>query len=261
MPVWVGTSGWQYGDWAGAFYPPRLPRRKWLLHYAARFSTVELNATFYRLPKPQALQRCAADTPDDFVVAPKVSQYLSHMKQLRDPAEPVARFLERALLLGPKLGPLLLQLPERFHADPPRLARALDEFPGHLRVAVELRHDSWFTPEVREVLAARNAALVLADRRSRWVTPEWRTADWGYLRFHEGGGRWPCYGRTALAARAGTVERLWPDGEDVFAYFNNDPRCCAVRDARWFALACARRGLAPTRVPAPSDVRVAAEEP
>lgn len=249
MTVFVGTSGWQYRDWRGAFYPSGLRQADWLGHYAARFATVEINASFYRLPDRQRFAAWRAATPGDFMLCPKISRYLTHMKKLKEPAEPVARFLEAAGGLGDRFGPALLQLPPNFPADLERLAAALDEFPSDVRVAVELRHDSWFTEETRALLTERRAALCLADRGSRWVSPRWRTAAWGYIRFHEGAGVWPCYGRTALTSRAGALAELYGPNAEVFAFFNNDPRGCAIRDARWFAHACARVGLAPTRTP------------
>lgn len=256
MSVLVGTSGWQYRDWRGAFYPPQVPQRDWLAHYATRFATVEVNASFYRLPDRERFAVWARSTPEGFVLCPKVSRYLTHMKKLRDPAEPVARFLGAAGGLGDKLGPALLQLPPNFGVNLPRLEAALAEFPAGVRVAVELRHHSWFTQRTRGLLTEYRAALCLADRASRWVTPLWRTTDWGYVRFHEGAGAWPCYGRTALQSRARTLAELYGPDLPVFAFFNNDPRGCAIRDARWFAHACRRAGLSPTRVPAAADITV-----
>ena len=254
MTVLVGTSGWQYRDWRGAFYPPTLRQADWLGHYAARFATVEINASFYRLPDRARFRAWREATPGDFVLCPKVSRFLTHMKRLKDPVEPVARFVAAAGGLGDRLGPALLQLPPNFSADLERLDAALAEFPRGWRVAVELRHDSWFVAETRALLAAHGAALCLADRRSRWASPLWRTADWGYIRFHEGAGQWPCYGRTALRSRAQTIAALYPPEAEVFAFFNNDPRGCALRDARWFAHACGRAGLGTTRVPAAGDI-------
>lgn len=256
MTIVVGTSGWQYRDWRGAFYPRELPQTGWLGHYAERFATVEINASFYRLPERARFGAWRTATPRDFVLCPKVSRYLSHMKKLKDPAEPVARFVQAAGGLGEKLGPALLQLPPNFHADLSRLEAVLAEFPAGTRVAVELRHPSWFTRRTRALLQDHGAALCLADRSSRWVTPLWRTAEWGYIRFHEGAGQWPCYGRTALQSRARTLADLYGPNAEVFAFFNNDPRGCAVRDARWFARACVRAGLDSTRVPAAQDITV-----
>jgi uncharacterized protein YecE (DUF72 family) len=256
MPVLVGTSGWQYAHWRGRFYPKGVAQARWLEHYAARFATVESNAAFYRLPEAHTFEAWAERTPDDFVMAVKASRYLTHVRRLRDPAEPVARLLERASGLGPKLGPVLLQLPPDLKADLELLAATLAAFPAKVRVAVEPRHDSWWTDELRELLVERGAALCLADSPRR-RTPVWRTADWGYLRLHEGrASPHPCYGRTALATWARRLAELWPRSAELFVYLNNDPQGCAVRDARWLAQAAARAGLEPTRVPAAGEVGV-----
>ncbi|HUH06226.1 MAG TPA: DUF72 domain-containing protein [Egibacteraceae bacterium] len=256
--IWIGTSGWQYRDWRGAFFPEDLAQREWLPHYAERFETVEVNSTFYRLPERETFAGWAQATPADFVVTVKASRYLSHIRRLRDAAQPIARLLDRAGGLGKKLGPVLVQLPPDFEIDLERLSRALGKFPTHIRVAVELRHASWFVDDTRRLLADHGAALCLADRGSAWITPQWRTADWGYVRFHAGAAApHPCYGRTALEARAATIAGLFELDADVYAYFNNDGRCCAVRDAHRFALACRRRGLQPTRTPGAREVSLA----
>ena len=253
----VGTSGWQYRDWRGTFYPREVAQPRWLRHYAQRFATVELNNSFYRLPERSSFERWRAETPDDFVLAVKMSRFLTHIKRLRDPEGPVDLFMERARGLGPKLGPVLVQLPPRFKADPDRLAAALDRFPKEIRVAVEPRDDSWFDDRLRTVLEERRAALCLADSPRR-RTPAWRTADWGFVRFHEGGATpHPCYGERALATWAERIASLWPADADVFCYFNNDGRACAVRDAVVFARLARRAGLRPTRVPEPGEVRLA----
>jgi uncharacterized protein YecE (DUF72 family) len=262
VTVRIGTSGWQYKDWRGAFYPPKLAQVRWLSHYVAHFATVELNASFYRQPKPTAFVRWRVITPADFVMTVKASRFLTHIRRLREPEESVARLLDGALRLRAKLGPILVQLPPTLPVDVANLARTLAAFPTHLRVAVEVRHPSWYVDEVRALLSERNAALVWADRRSKLLDPPWRTADWAFLRFHHGlGTPQPCYGRTALAARAGALADTWGPDADAYVYFNNDPRCCAVRDARLFALACDRLGLARTRVPGPRDVTVVGTAP
>jgi len=245
----VGTSGWQYRDWRGAFYPKAAPPRDWLRHYAERFATVELNNSFYRLPERADFERWREGTPDDFVLAVKASRFLTHVRRLRDPEGPVERFMERARGLGPKLGPVLLQLPPQLAADPGRLAHALDCFPADVRVAVEPRHDSWFVDGVRALLEERGAALCLADSPHR-RTPAWATAGWGFVRFHEGLAEpRPCYAESALAAWAERIASLWPATADVYCYFNNDARACAVRDAAVFAGLARAAGLRPTRVP------------
>ncbi|HEY8525588.1 MAG TPA: DUF72 domain-containing protein [Acidimicrobiales bacterium] len=245
MPILVGTSGWQYRDWREPFYEGR-PQRLWLEHYATRFATVEVNNAFYRLPERSVFEQWRERTPDGFVVAVKVSRYLTHIRRLRDPAEPVARLAERAAGLGDRLGPYLLQLPPDLKAEPERLDECLGRFPAGSQVAVEPRHASWWTDEVRDVLARHGAALCWSDRRSRSLTPPWVTADWGYVRLHEGtASPWPSYGRRALQ---GWLDRLcdaWPAAADVYVYFNNDQGAAAVRNAATLARLVAARGRAP----------------
>jgi uncharacterized protein YecE (DUF72 family) len=252
----IGTSGWQYRDWKGAFYPGDLPQREWLHYYADHFATVELNNSFYRLPDDASFERWRDQTPGDFVLAVKMSRFLTHLKRLKDPQGPVSLFLERARHLGPKLGPVLVQLPPNMRAEPERLADTLDRFPGGVRVAVEPRDDSWFDDRVRAVLEDRGAALCLADSPHR-RTPEWRTAEWGFVRFHEGQATpRPCYGERALATWAQRIASLWPADADVYCFFNNDPHACAPRDAAVFARLALRAGLRPTRVPEAGETRV-----
>ena len=243
MPVMAGTSGWQYRDWRGAFYPPGVPQRRWLEHYAERFATVENNGTFYRLPSKDTFASWRDRVPGDFVMTVKASRYLTHVRRLRDPAEPVKRLLDAAAGLGDRLGPVLLQLPPDLTAAPPLLAECLRQFPAAIRVAVEPRHPSWWADEVRDVLTAANAALAWADRGGSALTPRWRTAEWGYARFHEGDGEpWPGYREATLDAWAGRITETWAADADVYAYFNNDQHGAAPRDAARLAAAVARRG-------------------
>jgi uncharacterized protein YecE (DUF72 family) len=249
VAVIIGTSGWQYRDWRGRFYPQRLPQRLWLEHYAERFAVVEVNNAFYRLPERGTFQQWRDRTPDDFTVAVKMSRYLTHIKRLKDPEEPVARFLGRADALGGKLGPVLLQLPPTLKVDVAALDRTLAQFPRSVRVAVEPRHESWWTDEVRDLLKRHGAALSWADRKGRPVTPLWRTADFGYLRMHEGRATpWPRYGRTALTT---WVDRIAEESRAVamYVFFNNDPGGAAVIDAAAMAGTARRRGIEVTRVP------------
>ena len=257
MPVHIGTSGWHYEDWGRAFYPDDVAKRRWLEYYSARFQTVESNAAFYRLPKRETFEGWAAGTPDDFVMAVKMSRYLTHIRRLADPGEPVARFMAMAEGLADKLGPVLLQLPPNLHKDAGRLERVLALVPEWLHVAVEFRHPSWFDDETQSILERHGAALCLADRGSRPVSPLWRTADWTYVRFHAGiGSPPPCYGRGAMESWARRLAAGWGPDFHVWAYFNNDTNCCALRDARIFHHACRRVGLRPTRIPAASEVEV-----
>ncbi|MET7935630.1 DUF72 domain-containing protein [Streptomyces sp. NPDC005322] len=250
MTVLVGTSGWQYKDWRGDLYPPDCPQRLWLEEYARAFATVESNNAFYRLPDRDQFATWRKRTPDDFVMAVKASRYLTHIKRLRDPSEPVARLMDRAEGLGDRLGPVLLQLPPTLRADGELLETCLRCFPSGTRVAVEPRHPSWWTDEIRAVLERRSAALCWADRGSRPVTPLWRSTEWGYLRFH--GGRAepaPRYGRQALATWARRVDDTWPADADVYVYFNNDTGGAAVHDAAAFARSVSRLGRPVSRTP------------
>jgi uncharacterized protein YecE (DUF72 family) len=263
VPLIIGTSGWQYRDWRGGLYPAGVPQRRWLEHYASQYASVENNSSFYRLPAPGTFAGWRDRTPDDFVMAVKASRYLTHVRRLREPAEPIARLLGAAAELGPKLGPILLQLPPTFTAEPALLDAGLTEFQsawraagrrpghhGHLRIAVEPRHASWWTGEVRQILAAHDAALCWADRLGRPVTPLWRTASWGFLRFHEGtADPWPRYGQQALRSWVDRIRAAWPDRADVYVYFNNDPGGAAVVNSAEFAALGRAAGRAVTRTP------------
>jgi uncharacterized protein YecE (DUF72 family) len=254
VAVIIGTSGWQYKDWRGRFYPQGLPQSRWLEHYARRFCAVEVNNTFYRLPGPGTFTDWADRTPDGFVWVVKASRYLSHVKRLQDPAEPVQRLLDHAEGLRARMGPVLLQLPPTMKAEPGRLDETLSCFADRdVKVCVEPRHETWFTDATFDLLRRHDAALCLTDRLNR-RGPLVRTANWGYLRFHEGtASPWPRYGRAALDAWAERLADLLP-GQDTYVFFNNDPGCWAVENARQFALACRRQGLEPTRVPEAGEV-------
>lgn len=248
--ILVGTSGWQYRHWRTRFYPAGLPQNRWLEHYAERFATVELNSAFYRLPARATFAGWRDRTPDGFRMAAKMSRYLTHIRRLRDPAEPVARFLERAGGLGDRLGPVLLQLPPDLTADPAALTAVLARFPEQVKVAVEPRHASWWTDQVRQALADHGAALCWADRREDPLTPLWRTTDFGYLRLHEGLAEpTPRYRSPTLRCWADRLADAFSPDATVYVYFNNDPNGAALIDAAAFADRCRDRGLPVTRTP------------
>lgn len=254
MPLLVGTSGWQYADWKPLLYPD-VPQRAWLERHAQEFATVEVNNAFYRLPDRSVFTAWAQRTPDDYVVTVKASRFLSHIKRLRDPQEPVQRLMDRAAGLGPKLGAVLLQLPPTLEADPDLLDACLACFPPGTRVAVEPRHRSWWTGATRAVLERRAAALVWADSFGRPAAPLWRTTDWGYLRLHHGPGAHWDYGRRRVRT---WVERLcatWTAAETVYAYTNNDPTGAALRDAGHLRAVAAELGRPVTRAPDPRRMR------
>jgi uncharacterized protein YecE (DUF72 family) len=234
QPIRVGTSGWNYADWRERFYPRGLPARRWLEHYARSFDTVEVNATFYRLASRDAVRGWAEQTPPGFVFSVKASRYLTHMKRLTDMERGVHRFYERIepLIEAGKLGPVLWQLPERFHRDDERLASALDRLPPG-RHCFEFRHGSWFHEDVCALLRERGVALVVQDHPGRPFQPHAFTADWTFLRFHHGArGRRGNYSRAELEEWAARLTG-WRREVEVIAYFNNDWEAFAVDNARF----------------------------
>jgi uncharacterized protein YecE (DUF72 family) len=238
----IGTSGWQYDDWRGSFYPDDLPKRRWLEFASRRFPTVEVNATFYRLPEEKAFARWREETPDGFTFSVKASRYLTHTRRLVDPGGPVVRLWERAIALGDRLGPLLFQLPPNFALDLDRLAGLLEVLPKAMAPAIEFRHPSWDRPEVYRMLDDAGAALVWADPGPM---PVGRVCGgWTYLRFHRAHPNqgWE-YGREQLRPWA---ERLASGAGDAYVYFNNDPGAAAVRDAA--TLTSLLTDLAPQRL-------------
>jgi uncharacterized protein YecE (DUF72 family) len=230
--LWVGTSGYVYVHWRrGVFYPQGLRQRDELAYYAARFRTVELNNPFYRLPAPESFDRWREAVPEDFLYAVKASRYISHIRRLRDAAESVALFMERAERLGPKLGPILFQLPPTYAADLPVLRRFLAQLPAGHRWVVEFRHPSWHTSEAYDALADCGVALCIpvgGRVRPDLVT----TAPFVYVRMHAGEGPGGGFTDEQLAWWAARLRALGKAGKDRFIYFNNDPGGHAPRDAR-----------------------------
>ena len=233
-PVHVGCSGWVYPHWRELFYPKDVPQRAWLSYYAEHFDTVEINNTFYRLPKPTAVEGWADHSPPDFEFAVKVSRYMTHIKRLTMVEQGMRRFYEplEALTGTEKLGPLLWQFPPNFHRDIERLSGALDQLPAG-RHAFEFRHESWFTDEVYELLGRHGVALVIGDEATRWIsTPHVRTTDWTYLRFHHGSrGRDGNYSASEIETWARRIAQ-WRRDTEVYAYFNNDWQGFAIENAR-----------------------------
>jgi uncharacterized protein YecE (DUF72 family) len=233
-PVRIGCSGWNYAHWRERVYPRGLPSRRWLAHYAALFDTVEVNATFYRLPRRESVAAWAAETPPGFLFAVKASRFLTHMKRLTEMGQGVRRFYERIepLVGTPKMGPVLWQLPENFHRDDDRLASALAELPPG-RHCFEFRHASWFCEEVYALLRRSGAALVIGNHPRRPFQTYELTADWTFLRFHYGSrGRDGNYSKRELEEWARRIE-AWRASVSVFAYFNNDWRGYAVDNGLW----------------------------
>ena len=226
----IGCSGWQYKHWKGDFYPAGLREAAWLDWYARSFDTVELNNSFYRLPEKHTFQGWHERSPPGFLFAVKASRYLTHLKKLKDPAEPLRRFFERAEGLGSKLGPVLYQLPPRWPADADRLRAFVRCLPKQHRHAIEFRDPTWYAARVLEVLESHGVALCLHDMHGS-ATWRQRLGPFVYVRFHgttKYGGR---YGDDDLGGWAEWIRAEHHAGRDVFAYFNNDVGGHAPRDA------------------------------
>ena len=218
--AFVGTSGWSYTSWRPKFYPEGTKSADFLRYYASRFSTIEINYTFNHLPTDKNVAAWTAATGDAFVFALKASQQITHRKQLREPAETLPIFFERARLLGGRLGPILFQTPPWVKRDDDRLAMFLAALPRDVRCGLEVRDPSWYAPEVYELLTAANVALVHAEgeKSPSPVETLGATADFGYARLRERNG----YTDAAVDAWAGRLRGLLDPGKDVYAYFRHD---------------------------------------
>ncbi len=227
----VGTSGWSYRHWRGDFYPAGLAQRRWLTHYEERFDSVEVNATFYGLLRPNVFSAWARDAPPGFVFALKGSRFLTHVLRLNNIESGLERFFERAHLLGEHLGPVLWQLPPNLERDHALLEAFIERLPTRIRHVFEFRHASWFEEKTYALLRASGAALCVAHRGAE-SSPDVATADFVYLRFHGTDKRYDgAYGRRRLTPWANRIRAWRTEGVDVYAYFNNDIGGHAPRDA------------------------------
>jgi uncharacterized protein YecE (DUF72 family) len=224
----VGTSGFHYNHWKKIFYPENLPKSKWFFHYAQHFDTVEINNTFYQLPSAATFDAWKAQAAPGFLYALKFNRYGSHWLRLKNGAATIGNFLDRAARLEGCLGPILVQLPPRWTADPARLSSFLAAAPRALRWAVEFRDPSWLCQRVYAVLQRYGAALCIHDMLDNH--PRVLTADWTYLRFH-GDHYAGTYSHQKLTAEAEWMRRQLAAGNSVFAYFNNDAQGFAVKNA------------------------------
>lgn len=231
--IYVGCSGFNYRDWKGIFYPSDLPQKKWLEYYCTIFNTVELNVTFYRVPLAGTFDKWHAETPPDFAFSLKGSRFITHIKRLLDPEEPLAFFFERALRLRNKLKVVLWQFSPGFKIDFDRLqkfVKLLDQYP--VRKTLEFRNESWMTKSVAELCAKHGVSLCMAD----W--PEFlddipAMTDFVYLRRHGQGGNYAAlYPEAALRKDALRIKKYIKNGKDTFMYFNNDFQGYAPNNAR-----------------------------
>jgi uncharacterized protein YecE (DUF72 family) len=229
---YIGTSGWIYPHWRGVFYPPNLPQARWYEHYARHFATVEINYSFYRLPSEAAFDQWRAQAPAGFVYAVKANRFLTHVKRLKDAAEPLERFLTRARRLDEHLGPILWQLPPRWRADLARLESFATLLPPDYVHVFEFRDPSWFVAPVREILEHFGLSCCIFDMPGL-PCPLWVTGQVVYLRFHGAGmlyaGR---YGWDGLRPWAERIKLWLSEGHTVYAYFNNDAFGHAIEDTR-----------------------------
>lgn len=229
--IHIGTSGWHYDHWRGPYYPEDLPKEQFLEYHAERFHTVEVNNSFYQLPEAETLQQWWETVPEDFVFAVKASRYITHMKKLKDPAEPVSNFLERVSALGDKLGPVLFQLPPNWHFNPERLTSFLETLPAGHRYTFEFRDESWFDPRAYRALAEHGAAFCIYHLAGR-LSPKEVTADFVYVRLHGPGDAYQGqYDDETLAGWAGAFSTWARQGKEVFCYFDNDQAGYAAQDA------------------------------
>lgn len=227
MRMRVGTSGWSYKEWKGHFYPEKLAAKDMLRYYAGHFSTVEVNNTFYRMPRQNTLESWAADVPDDFSFVLKASQRITHMRRLQDVGEPVDYLVRNAASLGAKLGPFLVQLPPYVRKDVPKLREFLNLLPAGMRAALEFRHASWFDDEVYTALGERDAALCVADTGEESDAPFVSTGSWGYFRL-----RRMEYRDDDLRAWAERIrERNW---SEAFVFFKHEDEATGPRLAARF---------------------------
>jgi uncharacterized protein YecE (DUF72 family) len=227
----IGCSGWQYRHWRGDFYPADLPPGRWLEYYASHFDTVEINNSFYRLPEPTVFASWRRRAPAKFVYAVKASRFLTHMKKLKNPEEPLERFFSHARELGPKLGPVLYQLPPRWPVNLERLQTFLSRLPRRRRHAMEFREPSWYSDDVFRMLERAGVALCLHDMKGS-ATERIAIGPFIYVRFHgttRYGGR---YDDDTLESWADWLDPHIQAGVPVYTYFNNDVGGHAPRDAK-----------------------------
>jgi uncharacterized protein YecE (DUF72 family) len=216
MNFWVGTSGYNYPEWKGSFYPEKLPAAKMLPYYAERFPTVEINYTFYRAPNEKILDGWNKATPDRFKLTLKAPRRITHDRRLRDCADLVRQFLETAATLGPKLGAVLFQLPPNLKKDVALFDAFLDVFPPRVCATFEFRHESWLDEEIYARLRTRNLALCVADSE-RLSTPVVITADYGYFRLRDEG-----YTSNDIARWGDVMRERTSTCRDVFVYFKHE---------------------------------------
>jgi uncharacterized protein YecE (DUF72 family) len=228
--AYIGTSGWNYKHWSEIFYPKDCPQSKWLEFYANQFGTVELNASFYRLPKPQTFENWRDRTPDNFLWAVKANRYITHIKRIKDVQEPLERFFSSVALLKEKLGPILFQLPPTLSFDEAVFSGFCQHLKGNHLYTLEVRHPSWAQERVMEMLRDNNIALCVSDTAGRYPYIEEDTATFIYIRLHGSKKLYASeYSEEELQTYAQKI-RDW--AKDVYLYFDNDYGGYAIKNAK-----------------------------
>jgi uncharacterized protein YecE (DUF72 family) len=234
----VGTSGWYYDHWKELFYPAGLAKSKWFEHYAGHFDTVEINNTFYHLPKEQSVQRWHDLAPRDFLYAVKANRYITHIKKLKDSVEPLQRFFDRVGLLKYKLGPILYQLPPSLHKDLDRLETFVKLLPRSKTAVFEFRHESWYSDDTFNLLRKFGVGFCIHDMPGK-ESPRVVTADIVYIRFHGTTGRYAgSYPKSQLQDWAKWLKEQAKTARGIYAYFNNDIGGHAIKNARQLREQC-----------------------
>jgi uncharacterized protein YecE (DUF72 family) len=229
--IHIGTSGWYYKHWKGPFYPKGLPMKRFLVHYARHLHTVEINNSFYQLPKEKTLLLWHNNVPSEFIFAVKASRYITHMKKLRDPEESVSNFLERIGNLGDKLGPILFQLPPNWSLNVRRLQAFLKTLPTGFKYAFEFRDPSWFHPEVYDALGEHGASFCIYDFDHR-LSPKEVTGEFIYIRLHGPGRPYQGQYETTVLEEWASDFSVWArEGKEIYCYFDNDEAGHAAHDA------------------------------
>jgi uncharacterized protein YecE (DUF72 family) len=231
MAIRIGTSGWVYPHWREIFYPAELSQKDWFGFYADRFDTVEINNTFYRLPAETAFAKWRVQAPPGFLYAVKASRFLTHLKKLKDPEQPLQTFIEHAALLGGTLGPILYQLPPRWRANLPRLADFLALLPKDYAHVIEFRDPSWLIDEVFQLMERYRVSHCMHDMAPLQV-PCRVTADPVYIRLHGDPAHGGDYQPATLDTWARRIDDWQHQGLDIFVYFNNDSNGYAINNAR-----------------------------
>lgn len=229
--IHVGTSGWYYDHWIGPFYPDKTPKENLLEEYAKSFHTVEVNNSFYHLPQEETFLNWKNQTPSDFIFSVKASRYITHMKNLLDPKEPLERFFKRVNLIDKKLGAILFQLPPNWHINLDRFKNFVDFLSKEHPIAFEFREPSWFSDHIYTILEQGNYAFCIYQLGEK-ESPILTTADFVYIRLH--GGEGPYKGNYSNEELASWSERIneWVSvGKEIYCYFDNDEKGYAPKNA------------------------------